>query len=46
VYIRLTLIYLHDIVKILNIPRKARGADRNSSRAASGPWAGLWGSLH
>jgi len=43
--VHLTIIYLHEIVTIPNIPRKARGSDWNLSQAGSGPRAGLCGPL-
>jgi len=41
----ISLIYLHEIFTIVNILRKARGPDRNPSRAGSGPPPRLWGPL-
>jgi len=43
--LHLILIYLHEIVTIQNIPKKARVPDWTPSRAGSGPSSGLWGPL-
>jgi len=44
-YILHEFIYLHEIVKIQNNSRKARGPDWNPSQVESGQRAGLWGPL-